>query len=110
MQAVFGKTKLKLEVAEDKAKGLMDRRSLGKEAGMIFVFPFDSFWPFWMKNVKFPLDLIFIDSKFKIVDIKEGKPNSEKMILSGKPARMVIEANAGFCSKNKIKAGDKVTI
>ncbi|MBI2034893.1 MAG: DUF192 domain-containing protein [Candidatus Levybacteria bacterium] len=106
----------KVEVAKDqttRAKGLSGRESLMEEKAMLFLFEKPDYYSFWMKNMQFPLDIIFI-SKDKIVTVvnnvqplKEGQDNT---ILPTEPIDKVLEINAGLAQKYNLKKGDKVTI
>ena len=96
-----------------KMKGLMHRKTLPVDEGMIFTFliPWHRF--FWMKNVKIPLDIIFINNNFKIIAIHEAPV--EKGILyknywSHGMCKYVVETNMGFCKKNNITKGTKIEI
>ncbi len=107
-----GEVKVKVEIAkteEERNLGLMFRRSLKEGYGMLFVFEKEDYQSFWMKNCFFPLDLIFIDRNGKIVDIKENfepcKEDPCPSYQSKEKAKFVLEVNAGFCKKNKIKLG-----
>jgi hypothetical protein len=95
----------------DQAKGLMFRKSMDDNAGMFFIFDRDETRHFWMRNTLIPLDMIFIDNKYIVVDIHRGaKPLDEKVISSRKPARYVLEVNAGKADKCRIKPGTKVKL
>lgn len=108
--------KINVEVADDnneRGKGLMFRKKLNENDGMLFVFDDESYLTFWMKNTLIPLDLIFIDGNYGIVDIKNAVPCKEDpcvLYKSLKPAKYVLEVNTNFTAKNKIKVGDKVII
>ncbi|MFA5386168.1 MAG: DUF192 domain-containing protein [Candidatus Paceibacterota bacterium] len=95
------------------AKGLMFRKSLDENKGMLFTFPNEAYRSFWMKNTKIPLDLIFISKDKKIVDIKENfLPCSQTLCPSYKsilPAKYVLEVNAGFVQKNKVLIGEEMS-
>ena len=96
---------------EERAKGLMYRKRLNDNDGMLFIFNNESYQTFWMKNTLIPLDMIFIDSKFAIIDIKNAIPCKEEpctLYTSSKPARYVLEVSAGFTRKNNIILGNKV--
>jgi len=104
-----------VEIANDPAeqsRGLMFRKSMEWNNGMFFVFDEDRKLSFWMKNTYIPLDMIFINNEFKIIDIKENaKPCLEMpcpTYSSKEPVKYVLEVNAGFAQKNKIKIGDKL--
>lgn len=94
-------------------KGLMFRESLPQNQGMFFVFDSTDIYNFWMPNVNFPLDIVWIDQGFKVVDIKTAPPCTEKNIQkcpSYKPngmAKYVLEVNANTFEG---VVGDIVTI
>lgn len=93
--------------------GLMFRKSLGEDEGMLFIFENSGNYPFWMKNTLIPLDMIWINSDFKIVEIQTAVPCTQEPcgVYGGKElAKYVVEVNAGFAEKNWIKVGDGVKI
>lgn len=108
-----------VEIASTDAQrrvGLMNRNSLPEKRGMLFVFENQGYLNFWMKNTLIALDMIFIDENNNIVHIVNGaspclsvrdsdcpKYNSEK------PAKFVLEINAGMAKKLSIGVGDKVS-
>ena len=97
----------------DKARrrGLMFRKSMAEDKGMLFIFEQEFLAGFWMKNVRFPLDIIWIDSQKKIVDIYEyALPCKDvcKTISPKANALFVLEVNAGFVKKQGIKIGDSL--
>jgi len=106
------KAVVRAEVAADDAsrmQGLMFRKDLGKEEGMLFLFPADGRMPFWMHNTYLPLDIIFIGADHRIVDIAErAKPLSDELIQSKGLYRYVLEVNAGYAEQHRLKAGDRV--
>lgn len=92
-------------------KGLMFREALKDDEAMLFVFDEVCLPSFWMKNVKFPLDIIWIDSDKKIVGIKEEAPVCEQgceVYPPEKQCKFALEVNAGFVRKNNLKIGDSV--
>lgn len=93
-------------------KGLMNRKSLKADSGMIFVFNSSHPQPIamWMKNTYISLDMLFLDSKGYIIALVENtKPMSERLIRPTlKPSSYVVELNAGEIKKHDIKIGDKV--
>lgn len=108
----------KVEVVNTPEKeqlGLSGRTSLPQNQGMLFVFDKKDYHYFWMKNMKFPIDIIFIDGE-RIVSIAKNAPvpkaGAENLPLykSGGPIDRVLEINAGLSDKYKIKPGDKVEI
>lgn len=108
--------RFKIEVAdspEARAKGLMFRSSLADDSGMLFVFDEDSSRNFWMKNTLIPLDMIFINSDLRVVEIKHNVlPCEEDPCPSYKsePAMYVLEVNAGLAEKNNIEVGSLVSV
>lgn len=111
----FGNTPLRVEVAntdEKRAKGLGGRASLPSTQGMLFVFSYESYWEFWMHNVRFPIDIIWIDSSFRVVDILPdlGPETYPTTYRPREPARYVVEANAGFAEAFGVRVGDSVDL
>lgn len=89
--------------------GLMYRRHLDRDAGMLFLFPAPSHLVFWMKNTLIPLDMIFIGQNRRIVGIvADAQPYSERRLGVDALAQYVLEVNAGFCKSHGIVSGDAV--
>jgi uncharacterized membrane protein (UPF0127 family) len=98
-----------MRTPEQLAKGLMFRRYMPDDRGMLFDFKAEQPVQFWMKNTYLPLDMIFISKAGKIVSIKENaEPLSEKLIPSGAPVVAVLEVNAGTAARIHASAGDTV--
>jgi len=95
-------------------QGLMFRENLEWDRGMFFVFDDERTLSFWMKNTLIPLDMLFIDADFRIIDIKENVPPCREdpcpSYPSKKPAKYVLEVNAGFAMKNDIKIDDQISL
>lgn len=112
LRAARGATTVTVEVVDtpdSRAHGLMYRRDLGADAGMLFIFPTEVEQHFWMKNTPLPLDMIFIGSDRHIVGIvADAKPFSTNPLSVGAPSQYVLEVNAGYCAKHGIGAGDAV--
>ncbi len=90
-------------------QGLMFRRSLPADAGMLFVFSETQIAVFWMKNTLIPLDMLFIAADGHIADIHErAVPMSEANIVSKVPVKAVLELNGGTVARLGIKDGDLV--
>lgn len=87
-------------------QGLMSRKSLGENEGMLFVFPRSGYHAMWMKNTLIPLSVAFIDAHGVIVNIAEMAPLSLDQHMAQKPARYALEMNAGWFREHGIKAGD----
>ena len=95
--------------------GLADYSSLALGEGMLFVFDKSASYIFWMKNVEFAIDIIWIDEAKKIVDIAPNVPpepnKNEKELTRYKPksdAKYVLEINAGLSSLHNLQVGDQV--
>jgi len=105
-------SRIDIEIAEDDLKreiGLMMRRNMAENQGMLFIFPIETFQSFWMKNTILPLDIIYVNSQMEIVKIhKNTTPYSEQSYPSGKLSQFVVEVNAGYTDKYGIKEGDKI--
>ncbi len=95
---------------EEQEAGLMNRTSLAVDHGMIFNIDPVRRVAMWMKDTKFPLDMIFIAPDGSITQVYENaEAMSEYKIISRIPVRAVIEVNAGDVQKHQIKVGDKVS-
>ncbi len=105
-------TKIDIEIADNDTQrqvGLMMRRNMKMDEGMLFLFDQETYQSFWMKNTILPLDIIYVNSNREIVTIyKNTKPYSEESLPSSKPSQYVVEVNAGYTDKFGIKEGDKV--
>jgi uncharacterized membrane protein (UPF0127 family) len=110
-----GDHQVKVEVVTrpaDQAQGLMYRRSLEKDSGMLFIFRQEEPQSFWMKNTLIPLDMIFISRDLVIVDITTMQPCTTDpcpAYTSRQPAQYVLEINAGYSRSHHIALGDKVS-
>jgi uncharacterized membrane protein (UPF0127 family) len=92
-----------------RAHGLMFRKQLAPDAGMLFLFDRAAPRTFWMKNTYLPLDIIFIGADGRIVSIaRDTTPLTETPIPSGAPALGVLEVNAGTAERLGLAAGDRV--
>jgi len=100
------------ELADDpgeRSQGLMYRQELGKDRGMLFIFPQDTDGPFWMKNTLIPLDIIFIGADKKIVSISErATPQTTTPRSPEGPYRYVLEINGGRSDELGIEPGNQV--
>jgi len=92
-----------------KSKGLMFRKLLPQNQCMVFFFQETRFRKFWMKNTYLPLDIIFVDEKRTVINIEHGSPLEESSFpQSEKPAKYVVETNAGVCQQYGITTGCKI--
>lgn len=108
---LIGATEYKLEVAdtqEARVQGLSDRKSLAHDTALLFVFDESSVQCFWMKDMQFPIDMVWVDENWRVVHIERNvSPNTypdEK--CPEKPAKYVIETNANMT--NQLRTGDHV--
>jgi uncharacterized membrane protein (UPF0127 family) len=104
---------VKIEIANEeqlRADGLMYRDSLASDAGMLFFFPEEGEYPFWMKNTRIPLDMIWIDSARRIVHVKHDVPPCRTADCPSYPpnanAKYVLEVAAGVAKQHGLKTGD----
>ena len=103
--------KLTAEVAATDATrttGLMFRRMMPENRGMLFVFPHAQPQSFWMMNTYLPLSIAFVDEQGVIVNIADMKPLTTDPHPSAKPAKYALEMNQGWFAKRGIKAGAKL--
>lgn len=105
-------TKIDIQIADDdfdRELGLMFRKHMQENRGMLFIFPNETIQNFWMRNTFIPLDMIFVNSKDEIVTIRHATQTlSDQTYASTAPAQYVIEVNLDFTSKYDIKVGDKI--
>ena len=101
---------LDLEIADDayeRETGLMHRSSMAENHGMLFIFPEEGYRSFYMKNTLISLDIIYLDSDYRVVSIqKNTKIKSEQSLPSEAPAQYVLEVNAGLSDRWGLKQGD----
>jgi uncharacterized protein len=102
------KVELKTTTAEQ-AKGMMYRWSIEKDHGMLFLYKDSKIRSFWMKNCRFPLDIIFIGSDKKIAGIvHEAEPYTDTSRKIDKPSQHVLEVEGGECKAHGVMAGGQV--
>ncbi len=102
-----------LEIAatdQARERGLMYRDSMPADHGMIFVFDKDDTYSFWMHNTRIDLDGIWVAADGSVVFIDTMKAYTETSHMPPKPARYVIELNAGMAKTLGLKVGDKLVI
>jgi len=100
--------------SEDQARGLMYRKSMDADRGMLFVFAASGTHKFWMKNTLIPLDIVWIGQDFKIIHIAEQTPPCSSASCPDygpeEAAKYVLEVNGGQMSQIGAKVGDVVAI
>ncbi len=110
-----GNTLIPVEVTRDYAsiqKGLSGRPYLDQNSGMLFIFPKASIYSFWMPDMNFPIDILWINNG-RVVDTDENMSNvfdpaNPRYYRPSSPAQFVLEINAGFIRRNNIRIGDPV--
>ena len=103
---------VKVEVVQTEAdveRGLMYRRHMDEDAGMLFLMGEEKVQTFWMRNTYIPLDMIFIGRDLSIAGIVENAPPRTDDIQSvDKPSTYVLEVNGGWAARHGVVAGSKV--
>lgn len=105
------------DTKEKRSKGLGGRENLASNSGMLFIFPKQDKYAFWMKGLKFPLDMIWIRKNIIVDIIKNAKPPEQNQkdetlptYLPRELVDMVLEVNAGFVDSHGIKINDAVEV
>lgn len=113
--ATIGNHTFTLSIArsqKEKEVGLSETKLLSENQGMIFIFDKPDYYSFWMKNMKFPIDIIYINNDAIVTIIKNAqiiKPQDNPTVyFSTQPADKVLEIQAGLSEKYKFKEGDRV--
>jgi len=96
------------QTPDERATGLMFRKEMGANSGMLFAFEEAGKQCFWMKNTLLPLAVAFVADDGTIVNLDEMKPQTLDSHCSTKPVRFVLEMNQGWFTKRGIKPGFKL--
>ncbi len=112
----IGTKSLSAKVADSFAKrslGLMHEKTLKKNNCMLFIFPFAQRYGIWMRNMLFPIDILWLDDEKKIVDYREKVQPAKgafdfRTYFPKREARYVIELPAGFIRSSRVSASTKV--
>ena len=102
---------IRAEVAADfstRGRGLMHRKGLAPNAGMLFIFDGPSQQCMWMKNTYIPLSVAFLDEEGTIINIADMRPHSEQTHCSARPALYALEMTRGWFAERGIKPGSKL--
>ena len=102
---------IQAEVAQtpsEQSAGLMHRRSMGVNEGMLFVYDTPQVRCYWMRNTLIPLTIAFADDDGTIVNLKDMQPLSEQSHCSIKPVRYALEMNQGWFKERGLKPGFKL--
>lgn len=103
--------KIRVEIAdtpESRQKGLMYRKSLPEDQGMLFIFEKEQKMSFWMKNTKIPLSIAYISKSGVIREIHDLEPLSQKTVQSSHSVLYALEVNQGYFDKKGIGEGDQI--
>ena len=95
---------------EDRKKGLMYRRSIPNNYGMLFVWPYEGQQCMWMKNTYVPLSVAYMDIRGKIIEIYDMVPFSKDSVCSTKAAKYALEVNSGWFEEKNINIGDSIEV
>lgn len=98
------------KTAQQRARGLMFRKDLCEDCGMLFLFTPPRRASMWMKNTFVPLDVAFIDRDGVITDIKPLQPHDLTSVGASTKVMYALEMNQGWFAKNKIKVGDQILV
>jgi len=104
---------LRVEVADEPAewaRGLMFRTELAEDDGMLFAFPTDVGYPFWMQNTPLPLSIAFIAADGRILEIQDMQPQTTDFHTPAQRYRSALEVNQGYFARNGVKPGDRAEL
>ena len=93
----------------ERSKGLMYRKALGPNQGMVFLFDEPAVQCMWMRNTLIPLSVAFIADDGRILNVEDMAPQTEDNHCAAKPARYALEMNKGWFSKHGITAGTRIS-
>ncbi|MDP2171516.1 MAG: DUF192 domain-containing protein [Rhodocyclaceae bacterium] len=111
MELQAGFHRIEAEVAhtpQARIQGLMQRRAMPQQRGMLFVFPETEQHCMWMKNTYLPLSVAFLDGDGRIINVADMQPHSEENHCAAKPARYALEMNQGWFARRGLKPGDAI--
>lgn len=111
VELTAGFHRIEAEVAaqdKDRQVGLMNRRSMPTQRGMLFVFTQPNTHCMWMRNTYIPLSVAFIDDEGKIINIEDMAPQTEDNHCAGRPARYALEMNRGWFAQRGIAPGSRL--
>lgn len=103
--------RIEAEVAADQGnrmQGLMNRRTMAANHGMLFVFPDVERHCMWMRNTYLPLSVAFLDERGRILNIEDMQPQTETSHCAAGPARFALEMNQGWFAAKGIRAGQTI--
>lgn len=100
------------DTEEKRSRGLGDRKKLQENSGMLFLFEIPAKYQFWMKDMQFPIDIIWIDENKKIIAISKNifPDTYPASFVPSDPVKYVLEVNAGWAERNGVKTGDFIEL
>lgn len=104
------------DTSEERARGLMFRENLSENSGMLFVYEEEADRSFWMKNTLIPLDIIFLDSDFEVINIEQADPEPNtsdenlRRYRSERPAKYVLEINQNRSEEIGLEKGSEMSL
>ena len=111
MELTAGFYRIEAEVAanqKNRMQGLMHRRNMQPNEGMIFVFTQEERHCMWMRNTFLPLSVAFLDAEGRILNIEDMEPQTEDSHCAAAPARFALEMNKGWFAAKGIKPGQRI--
>jgi len=112
MELSAGFHRIEAEVAandRNRQLGLMNRKAMLTQHGMLFVFPENNTHCMWMRNTLLPLSVAFLNEEGKIINIEDMQPQTEDNHCAKVPARYALEMNLGWFAQRGIKPGMKLS-
>jgi uncharacterized membrane protein (UPF0127 family) len=112
IQLTAGIHVIRAEVAvesSERERGLMFRKQLGANQGMVFLFDQPAVQCMWMRNTLIPLSVAFIDNDGRVINVEEMAAQTDDNHCAAKPARYALEMNKGWFAKHGIPAGAKIS-
>lgn len=112
MELTVGFHRIEAEVAhtqQTRMVGLMNRRAMPPQRGMLFVFESAGQHCMWMKNTFIPLSVAFLDDAGRIINVEDMQPHNESNHCAAKPARYALEMNLGWFKQRGIKGGTRLS-
>lgn len=94
----------------ERQQGLMFRRSLPEDRGMLFLYASDRDGGFWMKDTYIPLTIAYIDAEWRVLELRSGRPLDETVLTPGQPYRYVLEVNEGWFDRHRLNNGARLIV
>jgi len=111
MELTIGMYRIEAEVAagqDERMQGLMNRRVMAPQQGMLFVFPEQRAHCMWMRNTFLPLSVAFLDEQGRVINVEDMEPQTEDNHCAAGRARFALEMNKGWFAAKGIKPGAKI--